>query len=166
MATWGGLWALALGRACAAPGLLALRLSGVLAAVVLACAVSLYAGAVGDQTLQASLSPTGSDLLITVSSKPDESSPLTPARYRAFEGYLRQDAAATLGVPLRSALAHHETVQGIPLSRNKRGAVAGATLGQAGLEYYDGVASHITLLSGRKRQISDRAGCTQRRWTG
>src|SRR5947209_3476926 len=88
---------LALQRTLASPGLTALRVCGVLVAVTLVAAVSLYSTALGDAMLQGSLHTDQGSLNLAVS---ETSKPLAGATYATLDRYVLRQEPRDLGLPL------------------------------------------------------------------
>src|SRR5206468_756773 len=113
---WRTMVQLVVQRARAAPLLVLLRLVGVLVAVALVCAISLYSSVMADALLQASLSPHGEDVPIAVASEPGSPTLLPYATLHALDRYLRTGAAGDLGLPLRTVTAHFTLGTSWPLT--------------------------------------------------
>jgi putative ABC transport system permease protein len=137
---------LAARRATATPGLLAIRLVGVLVAVTLVAGVSLFSTAMGDAMLQARLRVDPSNATIAVSLT---GQPLTDAGYDTLDGYVRDRESADLALPLGNLYVHHSTATVAVYHIGDRGArLQGAAAGLLSLDYYEGLAAQIRILSG------------------
>src|SRR5690242_14118348 len=91
------LFRLIVSRSVAAPGLLAIRLVGVVVAVTLVAGVSLYSTAMGDAMLQANLSRDQGSAYLAVS---DTGKPLVGTTYGRLDNYIRYQERKDLALPL------------------------------------------------------------------
>lgn len=133
-------------RATATPGLLAIRVVGMLVAVALVVGVSLYSAAMGDAMLRARLDTEAANATLAVSAT---GTPLTGARYAALDRYIRQGEPSDLAVPLRTLYAHHTTSQAPVFRVGARGmGIAGTQVAPLALEYYEGLRGQIKMVSG------------------
>src|SRR5947209_5680645 len=98
---------LVISRSIATPGLLAIRLFGVLVAVTLVAGVSLYSTALGDAMLQGSLSRDQGSLYLAAGD--DTGKPLVGATYARLDRYIRYREPNDLGLPLYGLYVHHNT---------------------------------------------------------
>lgn len=143
----GALLSLVARRAMATPGLLMIRSVGMLVAVTLVAGVSLYSTAMGDAMLQARLKTDPSNTTIAVSLT---GRPLTGSSYATLDRYIRHQEGTDLALPLRNIYVHHTTstvaVYRLSAHRTQAGGVPTATLA---LDYYEGLAREISMVSGR-----------------
>jgi len=143
----GALLSLVARRATATPGLLMIRSVGMLVAVTLVAGVSLYSTAMGDAMLQARLKTDPSNTTIAVSLT---GRPLTGSSYTTLDRYIRHQEGTDLALPLRNIYVHHTTstvaVYRLSAHRTQARGVPTATLA---LDYYEGLASEIRMVSGR-----------------
>ena len=147
--SWTSLVRLIVQRARAAPALVGLRLLGIVVAVALVCAVSLYSGAMADVMLQATLSPHGEDVTVGVTSSPGRPDGMPYPTLRRLDSYLRGAAAADLGLPVRSVSAHFQLPNPWQLTAwGQSGAVGSTSYGGGFIEYLDGIAAHARVLRG------------------
>jgi putative ABC transport system permease protein len=140
------LWLLAWRRALANPQLLAIRFIGVLIAVSLVAAVSLYSGAMGDAMLQQRIGTDPTNLKLSVSLS---SEPLTGAKYAALDTYIRHGLQADVTLPLSNLHIHHTTttVPVYPLgSQGMR--LLGPPVASLALDYYEGWQDQVSVYAG------------------
>ena len=142
-----GLIQLVLRRAIERPGLVAIRLFGVLVAVSLVTSVALYSGAMGDAMLQARLRSDSGSTYFAVSVAGGTA--LGP-KYAVLDRYIRGQLSTDLGLPLHSQLVHHSTGS-VPLYRvsSPHPPRAGSALGAVALNYDEGLRAHATLVAGQ-----------------
>ncbi len=147
--SWASLVRLIVQRARAAPALVGLRLLGIVVAVALVCAVSLYSGAMADVMLQATLSPHGDDVTVGVTSSPGRPDGMPYPTLRLMDSYLRGAAAADLGLPVRGVSAHFQLPNPWQLTAwGQSGAVGSTSYGGGFIEYLGGIAAHARVLRG------------------
>ena len=133
-------------RATATPGLLMIRAVGVLVAVTLVAGVSLYSTAMGDAMLQAHLKidPSNSTIAVSLTGRP-----LTGSSYATLDHYIRHQEAPDLALPLRNTYVHHTTSTVAVYRLSVHGTQArGVPITPLALDYYDGLASEIRMVSG------------------
>jgi len=137
---------LIISRSVAAPGLLAVRLIGVLVAVTLVAGVSLYSTAMGDAMLQASLGRDQGSPYLAVS---DTGRSLGSSEYDRLDHYVRYQESQDLGLPLAQLHVHHNTST-VPVYRFSDLSRVGkkTALAELALDYYEGFKDQVTMVAG------------------
>src|SRR5579871_4011361 len=140
------LMRLAVSRTLASPGLLVIRFSGVLVAVILVSGVALYSGAMGDAMLQASLrADQGSSNVVTSATGIGMNGEI----YARLDQYVRRQESRDLGLPLAHLAVHHNTST-MALYRDSAFGHAGAPAPFAylTLDYYAGLRDQVLMVAG------------------
>ena len=134
-------------RSIATPGLLAIRLFGMLVAVTLVAGVSLYSTALGDAMLQGSLSRDQGSLYLAAGD--DTGKALVGAAYARLDRYIRYQEQKDLGLPVHGLYVHHNTSTESAYRANSLSARGKhAPLADLALDYFEGFAKQVYTVAG------------------